>query len=141
MRGILQINLPRFGILTSIRPSGPLSDSYHYGVIYLDEDGDTAAIHSVYIDDVQHDMTEDPYSPGDYYYDTPLSLGTHSFRFYFIDSRGETVSEPARGHVQRAHREPQPISSGSRPGRRGNSCPSWEQPIHTSLQRRLFGRP
>ena len=76
---------------------GTVTDTYHYQIHYTDPDGDSAAIRSVYIDDVQHDMTEFLSFPGYFYFDTTLSVGTHSFRFQFTDSRGETAKEPAVG--------------------------------------------
>ena len=78
-------------------PLGIVTDTYHYQVHYTDPDGDSVAIHSIYIDDVQHDMIEFPTSPGYFYYDTTLSVGTHNFRFYFTDGRGGVANEPAAG--------------------------------------------
>jgi hypothetical protein len=77
---------------------GTVVDTFIYQVFYSDPDGDSAAITSIYVDGIQHDMTESPTWPGWYNYVTTLPVvGTHDYRFYFTDSRGESVSHPAGG--------------------------------------------
>ena len=77
--------------------AGTVSDSYFFQVFYSDQDGDSAAIKSIYVDGIQHDMTESVTSPGWFYFSSQLSVGIHNYRFYFTDSRGESVSAPVSG--------------------------------------------
>jgi len=89
---------PTLSSITLGPAAGTVADTFYYEVYYSDPDGDDAAITSIYIDGIMHGMTEYPLYPGWYHYETTLpAVGTHDYRFYFTDSRGESVSYPPAG--------------------------------------------
>jgi hypothetical protein len=75
---------------------------FNFYVTYVDDDGDTPTMTSVYIDDVSFSM--DLYSGtgenGTYHYSTDfIDAGEHNFYFYFEDGFGGTKRLPSSGKL------------------------------------------
>jgi hypothetical protein len=82
-------------------PGGTTASGFIFSAWYRDQDGDAPTTHVVYIDDVPHELVLDyryPASDGPYsslIYG--LSVGVHSYRYFFEDGRGASASEPPGG--------------------------------------------
>jgi hypothetical protein len=74
--------------------------TYTFSVRYSDQDGDVPSIKNIVLDGSPHAMTlvsGQPPANGWYNYVTTLSVGSHSYSFYFEDGRGESALAPLAG--------------------------------------------
>lgn len=76
--------------------TGTSSTIFTYSVHYFDEDGDSPATRSVYIDDAPQTMTllSGESANGIYGYETALAPGTHTYAFKFTDGKGGSARLP-----------------------------------------------
>ncbi|MCD6327532.1 S8 family serine peptidase [bacterium] len=81
----------------SVTPSsGNEDDTFTFSVHYFDEDGDTAAVHQLYIADQVFDMslTAGSSADGTFTYQTQLPAGNFHHHFQFSDGRGGLTRLP-----------------------------------------------
>ncbi len=77
--------------------------TYTFTVRYTDQDGNVPSVKNVVIDGTPHAMSlvsgQLP-ANGLYSYAMTLSLGSHSFYFYFEDGHGESALAPLAGEMR-----------------------------------------
>ncbi|OGU75824.1 MAG: hypothetical protein A2V93_02505 [Ignavibacteria bacterium RBG_16_34_14] len=84
---------------------GTIQTPFAFRVVYIDADGDEPVIHNAVIDGEEHQLYPGygPVEQGrEYYLQTNLSPGAHSFYFYFDDGFGHSVqSDVLNGPIVR----------------------------------------
>jgi len=76
---------------------------YTFTVRYTDQDGNVPSVKNVVIDGTPHAMSlvsGQPPANGVYSYAMTLSLGSHTFYFYFEDGHGESALAPLAGEMR-----------------------------------------